>query len=114
MRQAFWGAIILAAFFLLFGIGNLIQPDVGNEFLVQNTRNCIMLILMGLAILCGVFIRYWGSILMCICTIPFVIIFHFHPIYIVLGLIVLMLGIYFFIRGGQSRRSDKDDHQTTV
>ncbi|HJX31037.1 MAG TPA: hypothetical protein VJ624_04195 [Thermodesulfobacteriota bacterium] len=114
---AFWVtagiAIVLAAFFLLFGIGNLIHPDVGEEFLAQNTRNCIMMIVMGLAMLCGVFFRYWGSILMFICTVPFVIIFHFHPIFIGFALIVLLLGMYFFLRGRQSRRSDKDDHQAS-
>jgi len=115
---AFWAVagitIVLAAFFLLFGISNLIHPDVGEEFLSQNTRNCIMMTVMGLAMLCGVFVRYWGSILMCICTVPFVVVFHFHPIYVGFASIVLLLGMYFFLRDRQSRRSDNGDHQAAI
>ncbi len=115
---SFWitvgAAILLAAFFLFFGISELLHPDVGKEFLAENTRVCITMIIMGLALLFGVFSPYWGGIVISICTVPFVIIFHFHPIFIAFGFLVLLVGIQFFLRGRRFRKLAKDEPQATL
>lgn len=44
-------SLFICGFFLLFGIANLINPDVPDEFLKQNTIVCIMVCGIGVSFL---------------------------------------------------------------
>ncbi len=44
-------SLIISFFFFLFGIANLINPDVSDEFLFQNTVVCIVVIGIGVVLL---------------------------------------------------------------
>jgi len=45
------GSLIISAFSLLFGIANLINPEVSDEYLFQNTVVCIVLCGIGVTFL---------------------------------------------------------------
>ncbi len=44
-------SLFVSFFSFLFGIANLITPDVSDDFLVQNTIVCIVLCIIGVAFL---------------------------------------------------------------
>ena len=44
-------SLFFCGFFLLFGIANLINPDVPNEFLKQNTIVCLVICGIGVSFL---------------------------------------------------------------
>jgi phosphotransferase system glucose/maltose/N-acetylglucosamine-specific IIC component len=79
---------------LLMGLGNLIQPTVPEQYLEQNTRVCVGLIISGLVIMYAVFRPFSGGILICICAVIYFIIVNnslVHPI--------ILVGILSIIRG---------------
>lgn len=41
-------SLFVGFFSLLFGLANLINPEVSDEFLIQNTLICIALIIVGI------------------------------------------------------------------
>ena len=44
-------SLFISVFSLLFGIGNLINPEVSDEYLLQNTLICIVLCCIGILFL---------------------------------------------------------------
>jgi len=44
-------SLFISVFSLLFGIGNLINPEVSDEYLLQNTLICIVLCSVGILFL---------------------------------------------------------------
>jgi predicted MFS family arabinose efflux permease len=91
---------MVAAFLLLFGVANLINPDVPDNYLEQNTRVCIMLILTGLVTIYAIFRPYSGGILLCICALVFFVIVIVNPV----AVPVFLVGILSIIRGIRNRR----------
>ena len=72
-------AVLLASFFLLFGVANLISPDVPSSYLAENTLVCAMLILTAAVMIYTLFRPYSGGFFLCICVLPFGFIFNaFH------------------------------------
>lgn len=43
--------LLFSGFFLLFGVANLINPEVSEEYMTQNTIACLVTISIGLAFL---------------------------------------------------------------
>jgi predicted MFS family arabinose efflux permease len=91
---------LLALFLLLFGVGNLIHPDVPDSYLDQNTRVCVMVIFTGLMTIYAIFRPYSGGILLCICALTFFVIVIRNPI----SVPVIGLGILSVVRGRLQRR----------
>jgi hypothetical protein len=90
---------MVAAFLLLFGVAELIIPDVPDSYLEQNTRVCIMLILTGLVTIYAIFRPYSGGILLCICALVFFVIVIVNPV----AVPVFLVGILSIIRGHLNR-----------
>ncbi len=93
--------VLVASFLLLFGVGNLIIPDVPDSYLNQNTRVCIMLILTGLVTIYTIFRPYSGGILLCICALVFFVIVINNPV----SIPIILFGILSIIRGIRNRRN---------
>jgi hypothetical protein len=72
--------IFLSAFLLLFGVGNLVQPDVPDSALGQNTLVCLMLIVTGLISIYAIFRAFSGGIALCFCGLVFFVIVIVNPI----------------------------------
>ena len=92
--------VLVASFLLLFGVANLINPDVPDSYLDQNTRVCIMLILTGLVTIYTIFRPYSGGILLCICALIFFVIVIVNPV----AVPVFLVGVMSIIRGYLNRR----------
>ena len=98
----------MAFFFLLFGIANLINPDVPDDYLNQNTRVCVMLIITGVVSIYALFRPYSGGILLCIIAVSFGFIVYSTAI-LILAVPILLLGVLFFIRGRLSRKKVSEE-----
>jgi hypothetical protein len=92
--------VLLAAFLLLFGVANLINPDVPDNYLEQNTRVCVMFILTGLLTIYTIFRPYSGGILLCICALVFFVIVINNPV----SIPIILFGILSIVRGYLNRR----------
>ena len=106
--------ILLAFFFLLFGIPALIWPDVPDQYLAQNTRNSLTLILTAVVLIYTLFRPYSGGIILCISAILISYVFSFHPIWITFGAIVLLIGVLSIIRSRLSQRKALEDSEDTL
>ena len=100
--------ILMAFFFLLFGVANLINPDVPNSHLNQNTRVCVMLIIIGVASIYAFFRPYSGGILLCIIagSLGFIV---YSTAILILAVPILLVGVLFFMRGRISRRKVSEE-----
>ena len=94
---------LMAFFFLLFGVGNLISPDVPESYLNQNTRVCVMLIITGVVSIYALFRPYSGGILLCIIAVSLGFIVYSTAV-LILAVPILLIGVLFFIRGRFSRQ----------
>jgi hypothetical protein len=97
-----------ALFLLLFGVANLINPEVGESHLDQNTRICLMMIITGLVAVYAIFRPLTGGILLCISAVGLSIIFggFFHnPI----TPAVMLVGLFFIFAGFISRHKLRQD-----
>src|SRR4030065_858302 len=92
-------AVLIAAFFILFGIANLIHPDVPESYLEQNTRVCIIFIVTGLVTLYSVFSPLWGGITLCVCSVLIYFVVSNNPI----AYPIFLFGILQIIRGRHDR-----------
>lgn len=92
--------VLMATFLLLFGVANLINPDVPESYLEQNTRVCVMFILTGLVIIYAIFRPYSGGIILFICALVFFVIIINNPV----SIPVILVGILSIIRGYLNRR----------
>ena len=102
--------VLMAAFLLLFGVANLISPDVPDKYLDQNTRVCVMLILTSLIIIFTIFRPYFGGIILCIVALVFFIIIIINPIVVP----IVLFGILSIILGRINRRKVlKGDNQAS-
>ena len=54
--------LIIGGFFLLFGVANLINPDVPDAYLKQNTRICLLFTVISLVPLLAVIAAIRGII----------------------------------------------------
>jgi len=86
--------VLIASFLLLFGVANLINPDVPDKYLDQNIRVCVMFILTSLIIIYAIFRPYSGGILICISSLIFFIIVIINPVVVPL----ILFGILSIIR----------------
>jgi hypothetical protein len=99
-------------FLLLFGVANLINPDVSESDLSQNTLICVMMIITGLFAVYAIFRPLTGGILLCISALGLGFIFGgllHNPI----TPVVLLFGVFFIFAGYMSRRKlpkDSDQH----
>jgi hypothetical protein len=59
-------AVLLASFFLFFGVANLISPDVPSSYLAENIIVCAMLILTAAVMIYTLFRPYSGGFFLCI------------------------------------------------
>ena len=119
-------AVLLASFFLFFGVANLISPDVPSSYLAENTLVCAMLILTAAVLIYALFRPYSGGFFLCICAVPFALIFnafhlsnvlypsrdvgYAHFFSAITGL-VLLLGVLSVIRGRLSRETALEDSE---
>jgi hypothetical protein len=99
---------MMIVFGLLFGIANLIHPDVPDSYLDQNTRVCVMLIITSLVVIYAIFRPYSGGILLCICALAYFIIVNNPLVYP-----IILLGILSIIRGIRERRKGLDENTQT-
>ena len=101
--------VLLATILLLFGVANLINPDVPSSYLALNTRVCVMMILTGLVSIYALFRPYSGGFFLSICAVVLSFIFGGFFRNPITG-VVLLLGVLSVIRGRLSRRTPPDDH----
>jgi len=101
--------VLLASAFLFLGVVNLISPDVPSSALGQNTRVCATLILTATVLIYALFRPYSGGFVLCICAVVFGFIFHFHPFWVAVAGLVLLIGVLSVIRGRLSRRTASED-----
>ena len=91
---------LIVVFGLLFGVANLIHPDVPDSFLAQNTRVCVMLIISSLITIYALFRPLSGGILLCICAVVYSIIVNNPLVYP-----IILMGILSIIRGLIEKRN---------
>ena len=94
--------VLSALFLLLFGAANLINPEVPESYINQNTRICVMMIVTGVVSVYAIFRPLTGGILLCGSAVGLAIIFgsFFHnPI----TPVVMLLGGFFIFTGYISR-----------
>jgi hypothetical protein len=60
--------VLMASLFLIFDVGNLINPDVLDSALDQNTRVCVTVIFTGVVSIYTLFRPYSGGIVLCTCA----------------------------------------------
>ena len=92
--------VLIASFLLLFGVANLINPDVPDSYLDQNTLVCVMFVLTGLLIIFAIFRPYFGGIILCISALVFFIFIIINPVVIP----IILFGVLSIIRGRINRR----------
>ncbi len=99
---------LMAAILLLFGTASLINPDVPESYLNQNTRICVMMMITGVISVYSLFHPYSGGLLLCVCAAGMGIIFKgfFHN---PLTPMVMITGIFFFISGYLNRKKLPED-----
>lgn len=99
---------LMAAILLLFGTSNLINPDVPENYLNQNTRICVMMIIAGLVAVYGIFRPYSGGLLLCACAVGMGFIYRgfFHN---PLTPLVMITGFFFFVSGYLNRKKLPED-----
>jgi len=85
---------MMSIFGLLMGVANLIQPTVPEQYLEQNTRVCVGLIISSLVIIFAVFYPSTGGILICICAV-----FYFILVNNPLAYPLVLIGVLSIIRG---------------
>jgi hypothetical protein len=102
---------LFALFFLVLGVANLVSPDVPPEALDENTRICITLILTGAVLIYSFFFPYIGGWVLMILALLFAAIFHFHPIFVVLAGLLLLIGGASVIRGHRYRKKSTKEPQ---
>ena len=93
----------MALFLLLFGVANLINPEVSESFLDQNTRICVMMIITGVVAVYAIFSPLTGGILLCVLAVGLGFVFggFFHnPI----TPAVMLVGLFFIFAGFIARR----------
>ena len=98
---------VLAAFFLLlYAVVNLINPEVSESYLNQNTLICVMMIITGVVVVFAIFRSLFGGILLCILSVVLGFVFggFFHnPI--TPG--VMLFGVFFIFAGYMARRKHR-------
>jgi len=105
---------LLPAFFLLlFGLGNLIYPDVPESFIAQNTKICIAMIITGFIMGYAVFRLYSGGLLLIACSVGMG--FAFRGFFLnPLTPLTLLFVLFCFISALLSGKKPPEDTQQTV
>ncbi len=102
--------VLMALVLLLFGVANLINPDVPDDYLDQNVRVCVMFMLTGLVTIYAIFRPFSDGILLCLGAVAFFIVVIINPVVVP----VLLFGILSIIRGRRNRKKISDEiGQTT-
>jgi hypothetical protein len=101
--------ILTASFLLLFGIANLINPTVPENYLDQNTRICIMMVIAGVVTAFTVYRPFFGGQLLCLSALGLSFVFNgfFHN---PLAPVVMLLGLLNIISGYLFRRKLPEDN----
>jgi hypothetical protein len=118
--------VLLASFFLFLGVVTLVSPDVPENALAENTVVGAMLILTAAVLIYALLRPYSGGFFLCICAVPFALIFnafhlsnvlypsrdvgYAHFFSAITGLI-LMLGVLSVIRSRLSRGTASEDSE---
>ena len=90
--------VLLASLFLLFGVANLINPDVPESALEENFRICVAVCLNAVVLIYALFRPYFGGLALCVCAVA-VALMSFP-----LSVPFLALGVLSIIRGRIARR----------
>jgi hypothetical protein len=85
----------LALILLIFGIANLVHPDVPVSYLKRNNAVCIMVIVASLIMLYAMFRPYVGGIIILIYSAAFFMIIPGNP----LVYPIILIGVLSIIRG---------------
>ena len=102
----------MALFLLLFGMGYLINPEVPDSYIAQNTRICVMMIFTGLVAAYAIFRPLTGGVLLCICAFGLGHIFHGffrNP----MTPAILLVGAFFIFAGYRSRHKPREESGQT-
>ena len=93
----------MASLLLLFGVGNLINPDVAEGYLDLNTRVCVTVIFTGVVSIYTLFRPFSGGICLCICAVALAFVSRVfdNPI----SIAILLLGGLSVICARLSRRT---------
>ncbi len=86
--------VVLAGFLLVFGVANLINPDVYPAYLGRNTLVCVMLILSAAVLVYALFRPLSGGIALFACGVVFVFMIP-NPV----ALPILLLAVLSVARG---------------
>lgn len=99
--------VLIASLLLLFGVGNLISPDVAEGYLDLNTRVCVTVIFTGVVSIYTLFRPFSGGIFLCLCAaaLAFVSRVFDNPI----SIAILLLGGLSIISGRLSRRTVSEE-----
>ena len=99
--------VLMASLLLPLGVGNLINPDVADNYLDLNTRVCLMVVLTGVVSVYTLFRPYSGGISLCICAVAlgFVSRVANNP----LSIAMLLVGGLSVICGHLSRRTVSEE-----
>ena len=120
--------VLLASFFLFLGVVTLVSPDVPENALAENTVVGAMLILTAAVLIYALLRPYSGGFFLCICAVPFALIFNaFHlsnvlypsrdvgyaHFFSAITSLILLLGVLSVIRGRLSRGTASEDSEQT-
>jgi protein-S-isoprenylcysteine O-methyltransferase Ste14 len=100
---------LLASVFLLLGVANLVSPQVAENALAQNTRNCSAIILTAVVMAYALLRPFSGGLFLCACSVLLAFVFRFHPIFLALAGLILLLGVMSIVRSRLSRRAASKD-----
>jgi len=100
---------LLAWLLLLFGVGNLINPDVSSDDLARNTLVCVMVILTAAVLICALFRPLPGGIAPCVCAAVLILLIP-NPI----AVPILLLAVLSLPRGNLSRPSSANTSLTAL
>ena len=118
--------VLLASFFLFFGVVTLVSPDVPENALAENTVVGAMLILTAAVLIYALLRPYSGGFFLCICAVPFALIFNaFHlsnvlypsrdvgyaHFFSAITSLILLLGVLSVIRSRLSRGTASEDSE---
>ena len=97
----------MASLLLLFGVGNLINPDVAEGYLDLNTRVCVTVIFTGVVSVYALFYPFTGGIFLCICAVALAFVSRVfdNPI----SIAILLLGGLSVICARLSRRTASEE-----
>ena len=102
---------LLAAIFLLLGVINLVSPQVAERALAQNTRICAVLILTAVVLVYAMCRNLWGGYALGVCSVLFAFVFGFHPFFLAVAGLLLLLGVMFITLSRQDKGASRGEER---